>query len=111
MQHFAITRCTGIVATVIIGGMAAHLYPNDEAGWVAAVLAFGASPAGHQCPLWVKSRHLRAKRHVRFNPESRHVQRTSPCLHEPIADIFEFARPPSMAICVKYITDDYFVPV
>ena len=26
------------------------------------------------CPLWVKSRHLRAKRHVRFTPKSGHVR-------------------------------------
>ena len=31
------------------------------------------------CPLWVKSGHLQRKRHVRFTPESRHVQCARPC--------------------------------
>ena len=32
-----------------------------------------------KCPLWVKSRHVQRKKHVRFTPESRHVQRNSAC--------------------------------
>ena len=36
-------------------------------------------PQSKRCLLWVKSGHLRAKSHVRFTPESRHVRCTSRC--------------------------------
>ena len=40
------------------------------------------------CPLWVKSRQMRAKRYVRFTPKSRHVRRNYRCPQKgPKADI------------------------
>src|SRR5262245_29728177 len=32
-----------------------------------------------ECPLWVKSRHMQCKRHVRFTPKSGHVRCKQEC--------------------------------
>jgi len=37
------------------------------------------SALGGVCPLWAKSRHSRAKCHVRFTPESGHWRCTNQC--------------------------------
>ena len=38
-----------------------------------------------QCPLWVKSRHVQCKRHVRFTPKSGHVRCTNHVRFVPIS--------------------------
>ena len=50
-----------------------------DARWYQSVTMLGRGSTPLECPLWVKADICGAQSHVRFTPESGHVQCTSPC--------------------------------